>query len=116
MTRALLPRLRKGSHSRVLNVSTGMGSIADNTSGGAFSYRMSKAALNMATRNLAHALRSDGIAVVAVNPGWVKTDMGGGGATMPVDESARRLLAIFDSLDLSASGSFLNYDGTAFPW
>jgi NAD(P)-dependent dehydrogenase (short-subunit alcohol dehydrogenase family) len=116
VTRALLPRLRQGSTKRVLNVSTGMGSVADNTSGGAFSYRISKAALNMATRNLAHTLRSDGIAVVVVNPGWVQTDMGGAGATMPVDESARRLLAIFDSLDLATSGSFLNYDGTTFPW
>ena len=77
---------------------------------------MSKAALNMATKNLSHALRSDGIAVVGVNPGWVKTDMGGAGATMAVDESARRLLAVFDSMDLAASGSFLNHDGTAYPW
>ena len=116
VTRALLDRLRQGTGKRILNLSTGMGSIADNGSGGAWAYRMSKAALNMATKNLSHALRSDGIAVVGVNPGWVKTDMGGAGATMAVDESARRLLAVFDSMDLAASGSFLNHDGTAYPW
>jgi NAD(P)-dependent dehydrogenase (short-subunit alcohol dehydrogenase family) len=114
MARALLPHLRAGQAKKILNVSTGMGSIADNGSGGSWAYRLSKAALNMATKNLAIELRDDGISCVAVNPGWVRTDMGGAGAPMPVEESARRLLRIVDSMRLDASGSFLNYDGKPY--
>lgn len=113
---ALLDRLRKGSSPRIVNISTGMASLADNGSGGAWAYRMSKAALNMATVNLGLALGGDGITCIAVNPGWVQTDMGGAGANMPVDESVRRLLAIHDGLTLEKSGSFLNHDGSVFPW
>lgn len=116
VTRALLPRLRQSSVKRIMNVSTGMASLADNGSGGAWGYRMAKAALNMATRNLAIALGPEGFACVAVNPGWVKTDMGGSGATMPVEESAARLLRILDGLGASENGRFLNHDGQPFPW
>lgn len=116
VTRALLPRLEQGKSKKILNVSTGMASLADNGSGGAWGYRMAKAALNMATRNLSIALRPKGFSCVVVNPGWVKTDMGGSGATMPVEESAARLLRILDTLDVKQSGSFLNYDGEPFPW
>jgi NAD(P)-dependent dehydrogenase (short-subunit alcohol dehydrogenase family) len=116
VTRALLPRLREGRGKKILAVSTGMGSIADNGSGGSWAYRLSKAALNMATKNLAIELRGDGIACVAVNPGWVKTDMGGAGATMAVEESAKRLIRILDSLTLARSGAFLNHDGSPYPF
>lgn len=116
VTRALLPRLRQGKAKKIVNISTGMASLADNGSGGAWGYRMAKAALNMATRNLAIALKNEGFACVAVNPGWVKTDMGGSGATMPVEESAQRILRITDELDAQHSGTFLNHDGEPFPW
>ncbi|MFO0564631.1 MAG: SDR family oxidoreductase [Polyangiaceae bacterium] len=113
---AALAALRQGDAKKIVNVSTGMASLADNTSGGAWGYRMAKAALNMATRNLALALGKEGFVCVAVNPGWVKTDMGGAGATMAVEESAARILRIVDTLDATKNGSFLNHDGNAFPW
>jgi NAD(P)-dependent dehydrogenase (short-subunit alcohol dehydrogenase family) len=116
VTRALLPRLRAGATKKIVNISTGMASLSDNGSGGAWAYRMAKAALNMATRNLGLALGREGFRVVAVNPGWVKTDMGGKGATMPVEESARRILAIVDGLSTEQNGSFVNHDGEPFPW
>lgn len=116
VTRALLPRLRRGMTKKIVNVSTGMASLADNGSGGAWAYRMAKVALNMATRNLAIALRGEGFTCVCLNPGWVKTDMGGSGATMEVAESARRILRIVDGVDIRQSGSFLNHTGDPFPW
>jgi NAD(P)-dependent dehydrogenase (short-subunit alcohol dehydrogenase family) len=116
VTRAFLPHLKEGNGKKVLSVSTGMASISDNASGGSWGYRMSKAALNMATKNLAHELRGLGISAVAVNPGWVQTDMGGGSASMKVDESARRLIAIVDGLTLEQSGSFLDNDGSKYEY
>jgi NAD(P)-dependent dehydrogenase (short-subunit alcohol dehydrogenase family) len=116
VTRALLPRLCEGSAKKILNLSTGMGSIGDNTSGGSWAYRLSKAALNMATRNLGHELASDGVLCVAVNPGWVQTDMGGPSATLPVAESAARLIRIIDGLKREQSGTFLNHDGQVYPY
>ena len=77
VTRALLPNLRKGEGRKVVHVSTGMASIADNTSGGAYGYRMSKAALNIASKSMAVNLRGERIISVVMNPGWVQTDMGG---------------------------------------
>jgi NAD(P)-dependent dehydrogenase (short-subunit alcohol dehydrogenase family) len=116
VTRALLPNLKEGAGKKILNVSTGMGSIEDNTSGGAWAYRLSKAALNMATKNLAHELAPAGISCVAVNPGWVQTDMGGSQAPMKVEESASRLIKIIDEMKPTQSGSFLNNDGTPYPY
>lgn len=116
VTRALVPRLTEGQAKKVLNVSTGMGSIADNSSGGSWGYRLSKAALNMATKNLALELAPAGISCVAVNPGWVQTDMGGKSATMRVEDSAKKLIQIIDGLTPEASGSFLNHDGSPYPF
>jgi NAD(P)-dependent dehydrogenase (short-subunit alcohol dehydrogenase family) len=116
VTRALLPHLKEGAGKKILNVSTGMGSIADNTSGGGWGYRLSKAALNMATKNLALELGPIGIRCVAVNPGWVQTDMGGSSATMKVEESASRLIRIIDELTPEESGSFLDNDGKPYPY
>ncbi len=116
VTRALLPRLRQGRGRKILHVSTKMASIADNTSGGAFGYRMSKVALNMASRTMALALRGERIVSVVVNPGWVQTDMGGPGAPTPVGESARGILALADRLKLEDSGEFWDYRGDKIEW
>ncbi len=116
MTRALLPRLRQGRGRKVVHVSTKMASIADNTSGGAFGYRMAKVALNMASRSMALALRGERIVSVVVNPGWVQTDMGGPGAPTPASESARGLLALVDRLKLEDSGEFWDYRGDRIEW
>ena len=115
VTRALLPLLRQSRSARVVHVTSGMGSIGDNTSGGAYGYRMAKAALNMAARSMSVDLRGEGIVSVAMNPGWVKTDMGGAGAPTAVDVCAKGILAVTDGLTLEQSGHFVDYRGGDFP-
>jgi NAD(P)-dependent dehydrogenase (short-subunit alcohol dehydrogenase family) len=117
VTRALLPHLARASAPRVAHISSGMGSIADNGSGGAYAYRMSKAALNMAARNLAVDLRPRGVVSVAINPGWVATDMGGANAPTAVGDSVAAMVARFDALTLADSGKFLDWTrAEGFPW
>jgi NAD(P)-dependent dehydrogenase (short-subunit alcohol dehydrogenase family) len=116
VTRALLPQLRKGSTKKVLNVTSGMASIAENGSGGAYGYRMSKAALNMGTRSLAIDLAKEGFAIAVISPGWVKTDMGGQGASTDVDVSARGILAQLARLGPKTNGEFLDFADKRWAW
>ncbi len=117
VTRALLPHLARSAAPRVAHVSSGMGSIGDNGSGGAYAYRMSKAALNMASRNLAVDLRPRGVVSVVINPGWVQTDMGGADAPTGARESVAAMIARFDALTLADSGRFLDWKRPeGFPW
>jgi len=109
VTQALLPQMRKGTAKKLVFVTSGMGSITDNTSGGAYGYRMSKAALNMASRSLAAELAPAGFISFVINPGWVRTEMGGVGATISVEESAGGLIARIDEATKSDSGGFLDY-------
>lgn len=115
LTGALLPLLRESSAAKVVHISSRMGSISE-TSGGSFAYRMSKAALNMAARCMSVELKERRIISVALSPGWVQTDMGGGGAPTPVEESVQGMLRVIDGLTLDLSGSFLDYRGAALPW
>jgi len=92
VTRAMLPLLRKGSGKRVIQMTSQMGSTGDNTSGGSYAYRMSKAALNMANRNLAHELGKEGFLCVAVHPGWVQTRMGGRAAPLELVPAVEQIL------------------------
>src|SRR3546814_13583336 len=80
------------------------------------SYCISKAAQNMASVLLAHALHERGIVVAALHPGWVQTDMGGPNATVPAADSVRGLLAVIDGLALEDSGSFRDWRGGTLPW
>jgi NAD(P)-dependent dehydrogenase (short-subunit alcohol dehydrogenase family) len=123
VTRALLPLLRRGGARRggllrkVVHVTSRMGSIADNTSGGAYGYRLSKAALNMASKSMAIELRSEVIASVVINPGWVQTDMGGRNAPTAASDCVQGLLQVIDGLKLEQTGAFLDYRGGAeVPW
>lgn len=119
VTRALLPNLLSGKQRIVANISSRAGSIAEGTlddDDGDYAYRCSKAALNMATVKLAQDLRADGIAVLSLHPGWVKTDMGGDEAVVPVAESAAGLRRIIDSATLADSGSFRAFDGRTVSW
>jgi NAD(P)-dependent dehydrogenase (short-subunit alcohol dehydrogenase family) len=113
---AMLGSLREGSEAKIVNVSSQMGSIADNSSGGAYAYRGSKAALNMLTRSLAHDLRAEGISAAVIHPGWVQTDMGGPNAKITTEQSVAGMLAQIDALSTENSGSFLNWDGNDLPW
>lgn len=114
LTRALAPRLRKGS--KVALITSRMGSIADNGSGGYYGYRMSKAALNAAGVSLAHDLKPRGVAVVMLHPGAVRTEMTRGHGMIEADESVRGLLQRIDELNLETSGRFLHQNGEALRW
>jgi NAD(P)-dependent dehydrogenase (short-subunit alcohol dehydrogenase family) len=114
LTERLLPLLASGS--KIALMTSRMGSIADNTSGSMYGYRMSKAALNMAGASLAHDLRSRGIAVVILHPGYVRTEMTGGHGNVEPSDAARQLAARIDELTLATSGRFLHANGEVLPW
>lgn len=114
LTAALAPRLVQGS--KLALISSRMGSIGDNTSGGYYGYRMSKAALNAAGVSLAHDLRPRGVAVVILHPGAVRTAMTDGRGLLGADESAHGLLDRIDELSLETTGRFFHQDGSGLPW
>jgi NAD(P)-dependent dehydrogenase (short-subunit alcohol dehydrogenase family) len=113
VTRALRSSLATGS--RVAIISSRVGSLADNSSGGYYGYRMSKAAANMAGVNLAHDLRKDGVVVLLMHPGMVATAMTGGRG-IPPEESARGLITRIEAATLEDSGSFRHANGESLPW
>ena len=114
VTKALLPRLEAGS--KVAIVSSRVGSIADNSSGGNYGYRISKTAVNAAGMNLSHDLKPLGIAVILLHPGYVRTDMSGGNGHVEAAEAASGLIARIDELTLAETGSFRHASGEALPW
>ena len=111
---ALRPNLPRGG--KIALITSRMGSIADNGSGGYYGYRMSKAALNAAGMSLARDLRRAGIAVAILHPGYVRTDMTGGGGTIDPDAAARQLCDRIDALTLETSGTFWHASGEILPW
>jgi NAD(P)-dependent dehydrogenase (short-subunit alcohol dehydrogenase family) len=102
--------------SKVALITSRMGSIADNTSGGMYGYRMSKAALNAAGKSLAHDLRPRGVAVAILHPGYVKTEMTGNHGNVEPDAAASALLERIRELSLETSGTFWHADGSILPW
>lgn len=114
LTQALAPLLADGA--RVANITSELGSIAGLARFGTPSYNISKAALNMATGLLKHAFAERDIIVLALHPGWVRTDMGGADATLPADESARGLLRVIDGARSGDSGRYLDWQGEPLPW
>ena len=113
VTEALAGNLREGA--KVAIVTSRVGSIADNGSGGNWGYRASKAAVNMVGVNLMHELKPRGIAVALLHPGLVATDMTGGHGIPPA-ESASGLIARIDELSLRNSGTFWHAEGYELPW
>jgi NAD(P)-dependent dehydrogenase (short-subunit alcohol dehydrogenase family) len=114
VTEALLDNLAKGA--KVALITSRMGSVADNSSGGRYGYRMSKVALNMAGMSLAKDLAPRGIAVALLHPGYVQTAMVGFGGDISADASAQRLMERIDQLTLESSGSFWHSNGEVLPW
>jgi NAD(P)-dependent dehydrogenase (short-subunit alcohol dehydrogenase family) len=114
LTALLAPQLASGA--KLVLITSRMGSIADNTSGGFYGYRMSKAALNAAGRSLAIDLAPRGVAVAMLHPGFVQTSMTGGRGDIDAATAARNLLARIDELTLATSGSFLHANGSSLPW
>ncbi len=116
LTQALLPNLRAGKLRAVVNLSSGLGSISENESGGWIAYRASKAALNQLTRTVAAELKPEGFICVAISPGWVRTEMGGGGASLSPEDSVAAMLRVIDRLKPSDTGRFLDHRGKDVPW
>jgi len=117
LTRALAPNLRAASGAKVLNISSQVGSmVVAQRMGRDVSYTSSKAALNMITVKFASLLKGDGVTVVAMHPGYLRTDMGGPGADLDPAEAARTIVATVARLGLDQSGSFINWDGSPHPW
>ena len=116
VTEALIEHLARSERKLVVTITSGLGSIADNTSGGSIPYRTSKAAVNMAMRSAAIDLAPRKIACVLVNPGWVKTDMGGPNAPLTPSESVAALKRLIATLGPAHSGRFFHYDGREYPW
>jgi NAD(P)-dependent dehydrogenase (short-subunit alcohol dehydrogenase family) len=113
VTAALLPKL--GAGAKIGIITSRMGSVEDNTSGGYYGYRMSKAAVNMAGMNLARDLQQSGIAVVLLHPGMVATEMTGGRGISP-QQSVSGLIQRMDALNMAQTGSFRHAEGEQLPW
>jgi NAD(P)-dependent dehydrogenase (short-subunit alcohol dehydrogenase family) len=116
LTQAFLPLLRKDKGAKIAYISSDMASLTGRTYGDSNAYCMSKAALNMIMRGAAAELKSDGIMAIALDPGWVKTDMGGPHASLSPDESARGILGVMDRLKMQDSGQFWRWDGQKNDW
>ena len=114
VTEALMNNLTKGA--KVALITSRMGSVADNTSGGRYGYRMSKAALNIAGVSLAHDMKPLDISVAILHPGLVGTDMIGGEGDISPDQAAERLSQRIEKLNLSSSGTFWHSNGEILPW
>ncbi|MCP4433430.1 MAG: SDR family oxidoreductase [Gammaproteobacteria bacterium] len=97
-------------------ISSKVGSIADNSSGGSYIYRSSKTAVNQVVKSLSIDLVGRGISVVSLHPGWVKTDMGGPNAEISTDESVSGLKSILQSAGRQQSGQFIEFNGNSIPW
>ena len=113
---AFVDNVAKGGQKKIVTITSGMGSLEDNTSGGAYAYRTSKAAVNMVVRSLALDLAPRGITCIVMNPGWVRTDMGGAGGKLSPAESIKAMRSVIANLRPDDSGKFLNYTGKAYPW
>jgi len=116
LTRAFLPHLLAGEGKKIAFLSSKMGSLDDNTSGGSYLYRSGKSALNQMAKSLSIDLAEEGIAVVALHPGWVLTDMGGPNALITAQQSVAGMRQVIDQLNADTSGSFIAFDGQLIGW
>jgi len=116
VTRALLPNLERGATRQIVSITSGLGSIENNTSGRYYGYRESKAALNMFTRTLAVELADEGFTCIVMSPGWVQTDMGGPNANLTPEQSITGMRSVIAKLTPADTGTYWNHDGTKLPW
>ncbi|MGR9101229.1 MAG: SDR family oxidoreductase [Gammaproteobacteria bacterium] len=116
MAEAFLAQLERSDKKLIVAISSLMGSMTDNSSGGSILYRSSKAALNAAMKSMAIDLNPRSIGVLIFHPGWVRTDMGGPNALIDAQESVSGMRRSIADFKLGQSGSFLKYDGTLLPW
>jgi NAD(P)-dependent dehydrogenase (short-subunit alcohol dehydrogenase family) len=116
MATAFTPNLAAGRLKKLVTLSSKMGSLDDNTSGGSYIYRTSKVAANMVMKSLAIDLRAYGISVAALHPGWVQTEMGGPDALIDTQTSVAGLRKVIEHLNLDNTGRFIAYDGKVINW
>lgn len=116
MAEAFAQHIARSKQKTMVTLTSLMGSIADNGSGGNYLYRSSKAAANMVVKSLAVDLSQKGITSVSFHPGWVKTDMGGPNAMISATKSVSGMRKVISNLTLADSGKFLDYDGNVLPW
>ncbi|XP_012277880.1 uncharacterized protein LOC105698305 [Orussus abietinus] len=128
LSKACLPLLKQASsiypdkgamnisRAAIIHMSSSLGSITDNTSGGFYPYRCSKSALNAAAKSMSIDLKDDGILVACMHPGWVRTDMGGINATLDVDISVSGMLSVLQGLTENDNGTYVQHDGKVLPW
>lgn len=113
---AFLGHVARSQRKVIATITSKMGSIADNTSGGSYLYRSSKAALNAAHKSLALDTQHKGMISVVLHPGWVITDMGGPNALITTEQSVTSMRAKLAALSAQDNGGFFNYDGKPIPW
>jgi NAD(P)-dependent dehydrogenase (short-subunit alcohol dehydrogenase family) len=116
MAETFAKQIARGKQKVIATLTSQMGSIEDNGSGGNYQYRSTKAAANMVVKSLAIDLKQSGITAVVLHPGWVKTDMGGPNAMISVEQSVTGMRQVIGSLKQHDSGKFLNYSGEEIPW
>jgi NAD(P)-dependent dehydrogenase (short-subunit alcohol dehydrogenase family) len=113
---AFADNIAQGGQKKIVTISSGMGSIADTSTGGHFAYRTSKAAVNMAMATLADALSEQRIIVVMLCPGWCRTDMGGEAAPNDPADSVANMRKLIAGFTLEDSGTFTHHSGKQLPW
>ena len=115
VTQALLPNLKAGEKKTIVSITSQLGSIELST-GGLYSYRTSKTALNQINKIISAELAPQGFTCVVMHPGWVRTDMGGASAPLTKAESISGMLGVIEDLTIESNGKFFNYDGGELPW
>jgi NAD(P)-dependent dehydrogenase (short-subunit alcohol dehydrogenase family) len=116
LTEAFLPHLMAGQKKLMVFLTSKMGSIADNSSGGAYIYRSSKAALNAAVKSLSIDLEPRGVTILLLHPGWVQTDMGGPNALISAEQSVACMRRQIEAVEPGQTLKFVDYEGTPLPW
>ena len=116
LVESFYPLLQQGKAKKIACISSKVGSMTENTSGGGYIYRSSKAALNSVVKSLSNDLTDEGFTVLALHPGWVRTAMGGPNALIDTKTSAAGLAKVIEQSTQANSGQFINYDGTQLPW
>ncbi len=116
VARAFLPLLRKATNPRIVNMTSGLASLSGKSEGAFYPYGVSKAGLNMLTRTMAFDLQGEKVVVVCLDPGWVKTDMGGPNAPLKPEESAAAIAKTIKGLTMKQTSLFLYNDGKELKW
>ncbi|MBN1122756.1 MAG: SDR family oxidoreductase [Anaerolineae bacterium] len=116
VTQHFINLVAKGRSPKIINITSGAGSLENKDEGTFYSYGASKSALNMFSKTLANELRSRRIVVVALHPGWVQTDMGGRGAHLKPERAIRSMIQLIDGLKKNDTGRYLQWDGRDLPW